>query len=158
MFRLNRSVNSASMTQQPRFQAHSGSSNPLNITNEFRCNCPDGLPDHLVGAAYSEIGVLQRAQGNTLQSVEAFRQAVNAHPKNGGYHMQLAAALLAAGVPADAPAEYREAARLLPDLETNPWLHLQLGRAYREAGRPREAIAAYERALQLDGNNPEALR
>jgi cold shock CspA family protein/cytochrome c-type biogenesis protein CcmH/NrfG len=81
------------------------------------------------------------------EAIGAYREALQAAPKDASVHYNLGLALHETGRRAAAMAHYREALRLRPDhAET----HLNLGTALYENGQLEEAVEAFQSALTLE--------
>lgn len=92
------------------------------------------------------LAALGSAQVSTFRdSVTLFSHALEVTDNNYVAHTNLAQALLAQGMVAQAENHYREAIRILPQWETP---HFGLGSVLARQGRLREAAAAYERGLK----------
>lgn len=92
----------------------------------------------LMAAASTQVSVFR-------DSVNLFTHAIKVTESNYLAHTNLAQALLAQGMVAQAEGHYREAIRILPRWETP---HFGLGSVLARQGRLREAAAAYERGLR----------
>jgi Flp pilus assembly protein TadD len=99
---------------------------------------------------YLELAALQRAANDSAGNVQWLQRGLAACPSSAALHYQMAVALEAAGKPAEALEEYREARRIEPDNLT----------AYREGavvafklGRDAEAVEFLEAGLKRDATS-----
>jgi len=109
-------------------------------------------------AAWNNLGVLAREEGDLPGAIEVYREAIASHPALAEPHANLGVALGELGTPEELEEsirELREALRLDPDrIEVWNWLGLLL----RRSGDAAAAIEAYGEALRRDPGYAEAHR
>ncbi len=94
--------------------------------------------------------------GKTREALGGYRQLIALHPKEALHHVQLAGALLLAGLGEQARVEAREATRLEPNsalaYATLGWIleHNLIGQRFQRGFELEQAIQAYRKALELD--------
>jgi SpoVK/Ycf46/Vps4 family AAA+-type ATPase len=91
---------------------------------------------------------------NEPEHIRPLREAVKLSPKNLPLRQALADALLAAGLPAEATVEYKNALAAAPD---NPTLKLGLARAFFADGKASHALVVVEDLTKSDDAPPRAL-
>jgi len=104
-------------------------------------------------AAYSNLGVALKAQGQLDRAVDCYTRAVELQPDQAGAHNNLGNALKEQGQIGRATDCYRRAIALQPD-SAEP--HQNLGEALRELGQIDEAIGNCTRAIALKPDYAEA--
>jgi tetratricopeptide (TPR) repeat protein len=91
------------------------------------------------------LGHIHRARGDQKQALEAYQDAVDAHPDEGGPHYLLGETYQAMSQPESAETEYRLAANLNPQ-ESLPLL--LLGRMQWTLGQENAALESFEAAVE----------
>jgi len=103
--------------------------------------------------AHTGLGVALDSQGQTVEAIRQFREAVRLQPGDADAHNNLGVALSKTGQTDEAIVEYQEALRLKPgDVKA----HYNLGNALGRKGRVDEAISQYQEALRLKPGYAEA--
>ncbi|HEX6878794.1 MAG TPA: DUF3857 domain-containing protein, partial [Terriglobales bacterium] len=106
--------------------------------------------------AYDQVGYSLLSAGKTTEAVAAFNLLIKLHPTEALHHIQLAEALLNAGIAEAARAEARQATTLEPNSElahkTLAWIlqHDLVGRRFKKGFDLEGAFAEYKRALEID--------
>jgi serine/threonine protein kinase len=95
---------------------------------------------------HNNLGIALIAQGNVVDAIAEFREAIRLKPDNVEAHKNLGDALRARGELPGAIAEFREAIRLKPD---NVEAHKNLGTMLRSQGDMAGAIAEFREAIRL---------
>jgi tetratricopeptide (TPR) repeat protein len=97
------------------------------------------------------IGKALEREGDPLEAVKSFDQAIAADPNFAEAHGNRAGLLAKAGLPAEALKGFDRALALDPKAEAD-WINR--GALLHELGRHKEALASYDRALALMPDNP----
>jgi Flp pilus assembly protein TadD len=115
-----------------------------------------GLARHLTSARPTDArsqGLTALRHGDAIAAVSSLKQAVRRQPRDAALHVQLGAALRAAGHVSEAIAAYREALELAPDLAM---AHNNLGNALRDLDKLAESAYHLETAITLNSDYAEA--
>ncbi len=106
------------------------------------------------GFIYYELGHLYLNKGDKLNSVSAFKLALEKDKTNPFYHNSLAYAYLKAELYEDAISHYNTAISINPDNEWTAIVCHALGSTYAEVfGNLDLAIEKFQEGIELDGNN-----
>jgi tetratricopeptide (TPR) repeat protein len=111
----------------------------------------EALPTTALG--YYQRGEAAQNSGDWPTAIAAYREAILRDPRLDRARLNLAIALSQSDRPAEALAEFEQAARVLPD---SPDLHYHWGNAYSKTNKPADAIAAYRRAIALNPTYADA--
>jgi tetratricopeptide (TPR) repeat protein len=114
-----------------------------------------------VGILFDQAGAKALTAGRIREALEIDRKLIAAAPSDALHHLQLARALLDAGIGTEAHLEARRATELDPTLPvafaTLGWAleHSALGERFGKGYDLPSAIVAYKRALELDPENSD---
>lgn len=109
-----------------------------------------------VGIFFDQAGAKELTAGHIRQALEIDRKLIAAKPEDTLHHLQLARALLDAGIGSEAQAEAKRATELDPNLSAAfsqyGWTleHNALGERFGKGYDLHASIAAYQRAIELD--------
>ncbi len=121
-------------------------------SQDYKAALTQPVPPMLKLGAWVNFGSLQKAQGELLDAIELFQQAIAVAPNLAVAHFNLGAAQRARGYLDEAIAAYRQAIALQPDY---PEAHQNLGVALFKLGRLPEALQSFRQAVQLyDRSDP----
>ena len=122
--------------------------------DELRARLPE-LGDKSFAMTVEQIGQKALEAGRIKEAIAEFKRLARLHPKEALHQIQLADALLRAGLARPAEAAARRAVALEPKspdaLGMLGWLvqHDDIGRTYGPGWRPKEAQAIYRKAIKL---------
>jgi tetratricopeptide (TPR) repeat protein len=112
--------------------------------------------DDAIMLRFQQIGAAQMAAGDVRGAFSTYESLIASHPKEGLHHVQMANALLDAGIGEKARAEARKATELEPDSalawRTLGWSleHNSIGVRFGRGFDPQGSAAAYRKAIDLD--------
>ena len=106
--------------------------------------------------AFDQVGYSLLSEGKTSEAISAFNSLMKLHPTEALHHVQLAQALLDAGIAEAARNEAREAVKLEPNSalahKTLAWMleHDLVGRRFQKGFDFPGALAEFKRAIEID--------
>ncbi len=104
------------------------------------------LSGHASSYGWDTLGSYYHQQNKSMEALSAYKQAINANPKNPRHWVSLGLVHLEQGRNADAIEHLKRAVELQPDLAA---AHGNLGAAYSEIGQYIKAIEYLNRAIEL---------